>query len=295
MTQPELENAAASIAQIIGLDPASIGMDMVIKHITRRMLATKTSAPDSYIRLLLCTDAERALLIEELISRETWFFRDQQPFACLRNFVQAQAPLAGGRRLRILSAPCATGEEPYSIALTLLEAGLTPEQFHILAVDISTIALDTAHRAIYRQASFRGVRPDIRDRFFRTVPGGFLLHKDIADLVTFQKSDMLSPAFLLDIPPFHVVFCRNFLIYLRDETRMLIAATLNRLLAANALLFTGHSELAFFIQLGYAPHPHSGSFALAGLPKNSSLPTTSKRDAPPTPHPLFASGAKQAL
>jgi chemotaxis protein methyltransferase WspC len=258
MTDPSLAALAASIASTLGLDPEAIGSDMVGAGIARRMAAVGLADPDRYARLVTDSPAERILLLEDLVSRETWFFRDQEPFTCLRN-------LAAARRaapLRILSVPCATGEEPYSIALTLLQAGWTPDRFRILAADISPLALEIARRAVYRPASFRGVNPEIRDRYFSPGPEGFRLHDEVARLVAFQTGDLTDPAFLGGEPPFPIIFCRNLLIYLRPEARAAVAATLDRLLDQDGVLFTGHSELAFFIERGFAPHPHPRSFAV---------------------------------
>ena len=106
-----------------------------------------------------------------MVVTETWFFREKQPFAALvRLVIEEWLPAHPTGRLRLLSVPCSSGEEPYSMAMALMDAGFPAARFEISAVDISARALAFAQRAIYGRNSFRGADLDFRTRHFRPCP-----------------------------------------------------------------------------------------------------------------------------
>jgi chemotaxis protein methyltransferase WspC len=202
---------------------------------------------------------------------ETWFFRDREPFVYLGEF--AAAHLRGAASpLRVLSAPCSTGEEPYSAAMALLDAGIKPDAFTIDAVDISRKAIDAARRAAYGRSSFRHPMPEIIDRYFRPQGSEFALRPEVTERVRFVCANLLEqPA---PRSTYHAIFCRNLMIYLHEQARRQVIATMRLLLAEGGVLFAGHSEIALLIEAGFERVPHPRSFACrkrapasgAGLP-----------------------------
>ncbi len=231
---------------------------------------------------------------EILAVPETWFLRDGEPFVYLARFA-ASAP----RPLRVLSAPCSTGEEPYSIAIALLEAGMRPDQFAIEAVDISTKAIEAARRAVYGKSSFRTPMPGLIEKYFdpiaATLPGaGYRLHDEVAAAVRFRQANLLEG--LGETRPFHAIFCRNLLIYLHEEARKTVIAVLRGMLAAGGVLFAGHSEIPLFLQAGFRRVEHERSFAcrpgdaapaVVAAPAVARRPVRPARRMPaPTPAPL---------
>ncbi len=180
-------------------------------------------------------------LVEEIVVPETWFFRDPAAFACLETWAREEWPrMSGGRSLRALSLACGSGEEPYSMAICLGEAGVS--DFEVLGVDIRRRALAEGVRAVYRQHSFRGGRHDLRDRFFTADESGFRLHAAIASRVRFAWGNAIDPGLLAKVGPFDVLFCRNLMIYLHPQARRAVTANVTRLLADSGVLFTGHAE-----------------------------------------------------
>ncbi len=161
----------------------------------------------------------------------------------------------------MLSAPCSTGEEPYSIAIALLEAGLAPERFRIVAADVSRARLEFARAALYAKNSFRERTDHLRSGYFSSEGDRFRLRGEVAAAVDFRQANLRSPAFLEGESPYDAVFCRNLLIYLVPEARQQMLTHLGRLLAADGVLVTGHAEVVFFLQNGYAPVPHPRAFA----------------------------------
>ena len=122
----------------------------------------------TYLRRLQTSLAELEELIELVVVPETWFFSDRKPFTFLEHYVKSEwLPNRNNGILRLLSIPCSTGEEPYSLAMLLLNAGLTPDKFRIDAVDISKKALLKATNAVYNQNSFRGEDLPQRERYFQ--------------------------------------------------------------------------------------------------------------------------------
>ncbi|NEM13145.1 MAG: chemotaxis protein CheR, partial [Xanthomonas perforans] len=122
-----------------------------------RVAALGCANEDAYwLKVHNCASEQQAL-VEAVVVPETWFFRYPESFVALVNLARERSTqLAGARPLRILSLPCSTGEEPYSIAMALLDAGLPGDGFRIDAMDISEVNLQRAERALYGRNSFRG-------------------------------------------------------------------------------------------------------------------------------------------
>ena len=139
----------------IGLDANSIGSRTIARAVEKRQIACGLEAR-SYLYYLQTTAKELEELIETVVIPETSFFRDKEPFVYLSQYVTTEWLKTNSNILRVLSVPCSTGEEPLSIAMTLLDSGLAPTQFRIDAVDISKRALLKATLAIYSKRSFRG-------------------------------------------------------------------------------------------------------------------------------------------
>jgi chemotaxis protein methyltransferase WspC len=212
------------------------------------------TAPDGF---------ERA--VEAIAVPETWFFRDGEPFVYLAAWAASAASAASAKRpLRLLSAPCSTGEEPYSMAIALSEAGLAPNEFQIDAVDVSTAAIESARRAVYGKASFRQQQPGFVERYFDAAEAGLALRRDIVRLVNFRQMNLLEPDELNGL--YDVIFCRNLLIYLDPDARRRVVGTLERLLSPCGILVTGPSELTLFTQAGFNPVDHPRSFACCKPP-----------------------------
>ena len=128
---------------------------------------------------------------------ESWFFRDRRPFEWLREYVRT-AWLNNPERppLRVLSLPCAGGEEPYSIAMTLRDVGLPSARFQIDAVDVSDRRLAIASRGVYSSNAFRGPDLGFRGRHFREHPLGHELDPTVRATVRFLQASVLDPRLL---------------------------------------------------------------------------------------------------
>lgn len=226
----------------IGLDAATVGQAAVHRAVRQRMQAVGITDPAAFARLLRADAAARDLLVEEVIVAESWFFRDRQVFEFVTDFAVTRAALPGRTPVRILCAPAAAGEEPYSVAMALLEAGLSADQFLIDAIDISRRALERAGAGRYSANAFRNADLSFRDRWFTTERGQAVLAPTVRRQVRLEWANLLEPGFSVGRPAYDVVFCRNLLIYLTDAARREVEAQLDRLLVADGLLILGAAE-----------------------------------------------------
>jgi len=231
----------------IGLDPGTIGTAAIQRAVATRMAASSVESDSEYAALVARDEDERDSLVEEVVVAESWFFRDSQVFEYVRSFAATLAGLPSRGPVRILSAPCASGEEPYSAAMALLGAGLAPEHFLIDAVDISRVSLERARQARYSANAFRNADASFRDRWFRRLGGGMVLDESVRSCVHFAWGNLLEESFVAESlsagrAPYDILFCRNLLIYLTPAARALVEDAIQRLLKPDGLLVLGAAE-----------------------------------------------------
>ena len=260
MTQAAIE---ALLRQKIGLDALTVGSNTISRAVNRRMADCGLTDTNIYLTKLQASPPELEELIETVVIPETWFFRDREPFVFLSRYAVSEwFPKNPGKTLRVLSLPCSTGEEPYSIAIALLEAGLNPRNFSIDAADISKVALKKAARAVYGKNSFRDKNLDFRDRYFTGIAGDlYQLNELVREKVNFIQGNILDSYFLVNQIPYEVIFCRNVLIYFDGAGRHHTVLLLNRLLKPAGILFLGHSESGQKLPDKFVSVRHSLAFA----------------------------------
>ncbi|MSR25609.1 MAG: protein-glutamate O-methyltransferase CheR [Planctomycetaceae bacterium] len=233
----------------IGLDPHSIGEAAIRRAVRLRMLSLGIDDVQTFVRLVETDRTQRDRLVEEVVVAESWFFRDHQVYDHLRRFVAARITARPSDPVRILSAPCAAGEEPYSIAMSLLDSGLQPEQFCIDAIDISRVALSKAQTARYSTNAFRNADSGFRDRWFRMDGGSAVLDESVSRCIRFAWANILEESFVTGAidsgsGPYDVVFCRNLLIYLTTDARLAVERSIDRLLKDDGIVVLGAAEPA---------------------------------------------------
>ena len=247
----------------IGLDPATVGPGLIARAAHARMGALHLESEEDYLRLLANSAAERDELVEEVVIPESWFYRDERPFSLLQDYVRARWLADSGRPpLRVLSLPCASGEEPYSVAIALQELGLPAHRCEILGVDVSSRSLAKARAGTFGPGSLRGLSPHIQARFFRSEARISVLAESVRSMVRFHRGNILDQNLLAGEGPFDTIFCRNLLIYLDQESRQRASATLDRLLAPDGILFLGHTERLELSADAFEAFGDAGSFAL---------------------------------
>ena len=199
-------------------------------------------------RQIVAGDAEEQVrMCNAITTNLTAFFREPHHFEHLRDQVlPAHREQSGQRRLRIWSAGCSSGEEPYSIAITLLEAlpELQEWNVRILATDLDSQVLDTAALGKYPADRVKGLTDGRLRRFFTEQKGErtstYVVRPEVRRLVTFKQLNLMQP---LPMPgPLDVIFCRNTVIYFDKDTQRSLFARIAPLQRPGDLLYLGHSE-----------------------------------------------------
>jgi len=202
---------------------------------------------------------ELRALIELLVVPETWFFRYPESFDYLKRMV-----LQSHQKLHILSLPCSTGEEPYSIVMSLLMAGVTAQDITVDAADISALAVQRAQAAAYGAHSFREQAVACRARFFdvcfdaRVQQDYWVLRDEVRACVQFHVANIMQPCPSLKAQ-YDVIFCRNMLIYFDDKVKKKVLHHLRTMLKPKGLLFLGHGCSGYVDAVdGFEPVYHRG-------------------------------------
>lgn len=177
-------------------------------------------------------------LVDSLTTNETFFYREFKQIEELVRLVKNE-----GKRVEILCAPSATGEEPYSIVIALLEAGVMPSNFHITGIDINSDAINKANIAVYRERNVRNLSLPSIEKYFTKENGNYILKDVIKQHVTFKIMNLFDPSFK-SIGTFDFIFSRNMLIYFDQETKLKAKEILESIRKnKNQDIFFGHADL----------------------------------------------------
>lgn len=247
----------------IGFYPHIIKNETMQRSIEKHMSDCGISDHEEYIKILEKSDQEISKLIEDVIVPETWFFRDREPFRFLENYITTKwNPYRSGKILRILSLPCSTGEEPYSIAMTLLMCGLKPEEFRIEAIDISGESILKAKKAVYGKNSFRGSILGQYWHYFRQVDDRFQIIESVINTVDFFQANIFDNINQVALSQYNIIFCRNLLIYFDGNAKEKALKFLDDRLMDKGLIFLGHAEMSALLgNKKYARVDHDRAFA----------------------------------
>jgi chemotaxis protein methyltransferase CheR len=226
--------------------------ELVAARLGKRLRAVRLESIGEYCRLLQGPDAEAesARLIDVISTHHTAFFRENSHFEFVRHQLipemRARARFERWPALRAWCAACSTGEEPYSLAITLAECLPSPDwPWRIEATDISDRVLDQARGAVYPEAALAGIPPGHRRVHFQEgvgpQAGNFRIKPALRAAVRFQQLNLLAgPAPFPE--PFHVIFCRNVMIYFDRQTQEELIARLVPRLVPGGYLLVGHAE-----------------------------------------------------
>lgn len=237
-----------------GLDLRGGKEQLVAARLGKKLRELRLRSFKEYYQYVVNDSTGEALvaMIDALTTNHTSFFREPAHFDFLRKTI---CPTLRGRdRIAIWSAACSTGEEPYSIAFTLLEElglGLLPK-VQILATDISTRVLGSAKKGVYPSARFRDFSPQLLRQCLLRGEGEwkdwYLVKKELRDGISFQRLNLMEP--FVNIPTFPLIFCRNVMIYFDRDTQEDLVGRLSHRLEPGGYLFIGHSESLNGVQHG---------------------------------------------
>jgi chemotaxis protein methyltransferase WspC len=245
------------------MDPELFGVQSIAYAFNKRVVACGAESPQDYVNRLTSDAVEFQELLEDLLVPETWMFRDAIAFSSLGRFFSIW--LSNHREpIRILSVACSTGEEVYSLAISLREAGFDPSRFQILGIELSRRALELAIRGELNPRSFR--EPDdkiaaMRERWCDSVGQSWQVRDVLHEGVDFKWGNLAQSDFLADESPFNVIFCRNVLIYFHAEARRTAVRNLHRLLSADGILYSAPAEARVFSDAGFQIFDNQCPFA----------------------------------
>ena len=246
------------VRQLTGISLSEAKRELVYGRLSRRLRALGLQSFSAY-RDMLASNPEGPEMVEfvnAITTNLTSFFRESHHFDHLRDQVLLPLLKRGpGLRLRIWSAGCSTGEEPYSIAMTVREA--LPEgarhDIKILATDLDSDVLARARNGVYAEDRVRGLSADRRSRFFREHREGsvvkYRVTPDLQELITFNQLNLMNPLPMKG--PLEVIFCRNVVIYFDKDTQRDLFRRYSQLQRPGDTLFLGHSESMFKVSDDY--------------------------------------------
>ncbi|MGH9427246.1 MAG: CheR family methyltransferase, partial [Terriglobia bacterium] len=274
-------------------------LDRKIRLAARELAFLDTVAFAHWILSSPLADDQIRTLAGHLHVEETYFFRDPPVWGILQNTILS--PLITSRegtnqRLRLWSAACSTGEEAYSIAITLAQGALLNRQdwkCSILATDIDSDALRCAQLGIYSAWSFRGTSPDIRSRYFRSMSNGqFAIRSEIKKMVTFAQANLVSSTPIPNSGLMDVIFCRNVLFYFTPERVKRVLDRFYDTLVDGGWLIVGTEDSTYLTASPFVPVVKQGSIIYRKelLPSRSpvvfpaaqtGIPSATPRSLPP--------------
>jgi len=230
--------------------------EMVYGRLSRRLRALGLDSFRAYRELLEGGDPEELVQFCNAITTNlTSFFREAHHFQYLREQLLApQAEARAARRLRLWSAGCSTGEEPYSLAMTIHEAfpDVRRRDIKILATDLDTEVLGRGARGLYEEERVRGLAPERLERFFRRAGGAgsaYAVAPELRGLITFRELNLMHALPMKG--PFDAIFCRNVVIYFDKDTQRELFARIAQLQRPGDMLFLGHSESLYRVSDAY--------------------------------------------
>ena len=236
--------------KVAGISLADHKRSMVFRRLVRRVVGKGFESFDLYCEYLSSPagEAEVQQFINALTTNKTDFFREIHHFNHFEAYLKQYAERPSSRRLRIWSAGCSSGQEPYSIAMSLLEhlPNIRNSDVRILATDIDTDILAKAERGIFQHGDLEGLPKGYLAKYSDTLTSNLESRKvtgAVRDLVTFRKLNLHS-----DWPmrgPFDVIFCRNVVIYFDKQAQRVLFDRFANLLSDGGILYIGHSESLF--------------------------------------------------
>lgn len=248
-TPEEYEALCGFLRQRTGLSFGENKRYYVERRVVDRMKAVGATAFRDYLNLLRfqASGEELQLLVNQMTVNETYFFREKYQFDCLVSSVldEIVRDRRPGDRIRIWSAGCSTGEEPYSIAIMLLEFWKRVDEFEIElhASDIDSRALAAARAGVYEERSLQFLPPHLVSKYFtQEAPGRWRIMQDLRESIDFSHVNLMDPDHVRRFANLDVIFCRNMLIYFDDLGRREVAAGFWDALAPGGFVFLGHSE-----------------------------------------------------
>ncbi len=208
--------------------------------------------PMDYYKIITSDREEMKLMLDAVTTNLTRFFRNQPHFDAFVNYVIPHVmelkKNSLDKTIRIWSAGCSTGEEPFTIAMLMKEICKPPYSFQITASDISLKSLMVGQQGFYGNNKVDGIPPQYLSKYFTQVEGGYQIKKEILDTVRFDYHNLKNDSGARNLD---VVFCRNVLIYFDEPAQKAVIDRFYNSMASQSYLFIGHSESLFGMKTNF--------------------------------------------
>ncbi|HDQ15383.1 MAG TPA: protein-glutamate O-methyltransferase CheR [Sediminispirochaeta sp.] len=246
LTEQEFKQFRDLIYDESGIHFSESNRSILESRLKERLRKTNTETIDRYHRMLLDDKSEMKTLLDTVTTNLTRFFRNTMHFQTLENYVIPDLikhkKETGGKSLKVWSAGCSTGEEPYSIAMVMKDKVPAEIQIEVTASDLSLKSLMTAKEGFYPQNKVNGVPEKYLKRFFEVKNGGYQVKDEIKQLVTFDYHNLKNDSGLRSLD---IIFCRNVIIYFDEVAQKSVIEKFYEALNKHSYLFIGHSESLF--------------------------------------------------
>jgi chemotaxis protein methyltransferase CheR len=244
-TDTDFKIISERVYQACGIVLGPHKREMVYSRLARRIRRNELSSFADYIEYLDAnSDSEFSQFINALTTNLTSFFRESHHFDYLRDTIipSLLESNKSSQRVRIWSAGCSTGQEPYSIAMTLNGRFPPSWDVKILATDLDSNVLSKAQQGIYESVTMTGLSPaQLKQYFLRSADGNaYRVKPELQQLISFKRLNLLEKWPMRG--PFDVIFCRNVLIYFDKKTKHTLFKGYHQMLSRDGYLFIGHSE-----------------------------------------------------
>lgn len=249
-SKKDFDQLRALVSEHTGINLSEHKQEMLYSRLARRLRALNLDSFASYCRLIQSDNGDELIqFINAVTTNLTAFFRESHHFELLARVLLPQLLIKKQdlRRIRIWSAGCASGEEPYSIAIVIKEVVPPGWDVKILATDLDSSVLTKAVNGVYEEERVAGITPERLRRWFKKGTGGqekkVLISPELQQLVTFKQLNLMHGWPMRG--PFDMIFCRNVVIYFNKDTQRVLFDRFANMLDDQGFLFIGHSENLF--------------------------------------------------
>jgi chemotaxis protein methyltransferase CheR len=229
-----------------GINFTSTNRSILESRLRERLREKGIDSVKTYFQKITVDREEAKGFLDSVTTNLTRFFRNQAQFDALEHFVVPEVMKlkagTGNTTIKIWSAGCSTGEEPYTIAMLLADKLPAPWKFDITASDLSLKCLMTAKEGFYADSRMAGIPPNYITRFFDKVDGGYKIHQDLQSRIRFDYHNLNNESGFRNMD---IIFCRNVIIYFDEKTQTEVINRFYNAMANKGFLFIGHSESLF--------------------------------------------------
>ena len=230
---------------------------LIENRLSRILQEKKLKSFEEYLKLIkVCaTGNELSRLFDAVTTNETYYFREPQQ---LEVFIDTVIPAVltkkkSGQKLKIWSAACSSGEEPYTLSMMLMEKNIPSSRFEIYASDLSEEVLSSAKKAVYNSYATRNIPPGYLNKFFASNGQSHSLNATVKNTVTFSKINLINDKKLKTLRGMDIIFCRNVLIYFDAKAKQKVVSILYDNLNPGGYLFIGSSESLHNVTRAFRP------------------------------------------